>query len=237
MTIYKNNEFSEDTKRIIAEDVYYKRFLGDDYIWSDFEDTVARCMHGTRKKSNTGLTDIYNNITAWSAKTLRKKHPFSDNPVDIISGRIDIRKLYKIDNLKEYSPHDLAKMILDMWNSRVNEAKAKYNDIRTIILLRSYDLKTVSFYEEETSIYNVDDYDWIWTKDGIIYGMDKVSNTVKLKWYPSGNHFRIISIPPKNRINLEIDYNKRIIDVKKIILEGFSFKQVHEIKQEEFNLV
>ena len=86
--------------------------------------------------------------------------------------------------------------MLGIWNERVNIAADNYSQVRTIILVRSYDLQSFLLFEEETGRFRTTDYHWQVNKNGNLIGYDEAGNR-RFTWQPHGSQFTIHAAVPK----------------------------------------
>lgn len=148
--------------------------------------------------------------TAWGAKTVKGKVLSSieakgkEQKVRLISGRNSPNYSYEetIDP-KAADPNSVGKMVLEIWNARVREVRSKFENLRTVVLIKDEDLSRVAVFEGNTELYLVEDYNWTWNKKRNLEGYDKNSNH-KFTWQPHGSQFTIVEVIPANALRLSI---------------------------------
>lgn len=95
-------------------------------------------------------------------------------------------------------------MVLGIWNERVAAIRAKYQHLRTVVLVKSYDLLEVSVFEFDTVLYDPKAYEWRWNKQHNLQGHDKAAKEHHFTWQPHGAQFTIIEDIPENRLALRL---------------------------------
>ena len=92
-------------------------------------------------------------------KTVKAQNPFNARSVRLIIGRCSPDYSYGITD-----PHvdvqRTGEAVLGIWNERVNIATDHYSQVRTSILVRSYDLRSYVLFEEDTGRFRTTDYHW-----------------------------------------------------------------------------
>lgn len=171
---------------------------------ADWEEIFARLIGGKWKPSNVGLDDVLLEQTAWSAKTVKKSNPSKTKKIRLISGRNSPSYSFDIENVKEEDPDELGAHILSIWNERVSAVRAKYNHLRTVVLIKSNDLLEVAAFEFDTIMYMEENFHWRWNIRGNLEGFEKSNDEHRFTWQPHGSQFTIIEDVPKARLAIRI---------------------------------
>lgn len=171
---------------------------------SDWEEIFARLIGGRWKPSNVGLDDVLLEQTAWSAKTVKVTTPSTAKRIRLISGRNSPTYSYDADEIRKTDPKDIGEMVLGIWNERVSSVRAKYNDLRTVVLVKSDDLLELAAFEFDTELYMPDQYNWYWNKNRNLEGTDKRDGCHRFTWQPHGSQFTIIEDIPKERLAIRL---------------------------------
>jgi hypothetical protein len=95
-------------------------------------------------------------------------------------------------------------MVLGIWNERVAAIRAKYQHLRTVVLVKSEDLLEVSVFEFDTVLYEPTAYAWRWNKQHNLEGLDKAGKEHHFTWQPHGAQFTIIEEVPAHRLALRL---------------------------------
>ena len=94
--------------------------------------------------------------------------------------------------------------VLGIWNERVAAIRAKYQHLRTVVLVKSDDLLEVAVFEFDTVLYEPTAYEWSWNMKHNLEGRDKGANQHHFTWQPHGAHFTIIEEVPDKRLALRL---------------------------------
>lgn len=184
----------------------------------DWERIFADCIGASWSPSNLGLDDITHiaSSTAWGAKTVkgrvytRAQASTRNNTVRLISGRNSVAFSYG-----EYIDRDstdvqqLGAMVLEIWNTRVREVRARFSNLRTVVLVKGEDLLSVAVFEVDTVLYLVDDYTWRWNRQDNLEGFGR-DGRKKFTWQPHGSQFTIVEEVPSSALRLSIRQPDRL---------------------------
>lgn len=203
---YPLNKFPSNFALQVGKEIIYllatrnsPRFEG-----SDWEESFARAIGGRWKPSNVGLDDVLLEQTAWSAKTVKNTCPSKAKKVRLISGRNSPSYSYDADVIRKSDPTDIGTMVLGIWNERVAAIRAKYQHLRTVVLVKSDDLLEVAVFEFDTILYDISAYKWSWNIKHNLEGREMSSGEHRFTWQPHGAQFTIIEEIPKNRLALRL---------------------------------
>lgn len=221
-TLYPLNIFPEEIIHRIGSYLVYLIYIGrKDISGSDWGDAFADAIGGIHLDSPVGIADVVHGKNCWSVKTAKAKDPFAGTGVRLISGRCSPDYSYGITD-----PHkDIQKTgeaVLNIWNERINIATDHYSRVRTIILVRSYDLLSYRLFEEETARYRTNDYLWTVNDNGNLIGKD-LSGQICFTWQPHGSQFTIHTPIPENAVKFTI--KKPPVLQKNSVLESISFDE------------
>jgi hypothetical protein len=170
----------------------------------DWEESFARAVGGRWKPSNVGLDDVLLEQTAWSAKTVKSSNPAKAKKVRLISGRNSPSFSYDADVIRKSNAKEVGNMVLAIWNERVASIRAKYQHLRTVVLVKSDDLLEVAVFEFNTDLYEATAYDWSWNKNHNLVGTCRKTNEHHFTWQPHGAQFTIIETVPESRLALRL---------------------------------
>lgn len=188
---------------------------------SEWEAIFAKCIGAEWKPSNVGLDDVVLGSLAWGAKTVKSAKPENQKKVRLISGRNS--PVYSYGNTIDINadPNQVGKSILDIWNERVSAVREKFQNLRTVVLIKSDDLTEVVVFEFETIRYDHELFAWEWNKNGNLIGIEKSTTNHRFTWQPHGSQFTIIEEVPKNSILIKVRKPK-LLD-KKEFLDAIGF--------------
>ena len=158
---------------------------------SEFEAIFAICIEAEWKPSNVGLDDIVLGNTAWGAKTVKATNPSTQKKVRLISGRNS--PVYSYGDIIDINadPNLVGQSILDIWNERVSAVREKFQNLRTVVLVKSNDLTEVVIFEFDTIRYDPELFVWEWNKNGNLRGIEKSTTQHRFTWQPHGSQFTI----------------------------------------------
>ena len=171
---------------------------------SEWESIFATCIGAEWKPSNVGLDDVILGNTAWGAKTVKSTNPSKQKKVRLISGRNSPVYSFgdKVDT--NANPNTVGKSILDIWNERVSSIREKFQNLRTVVLIKSNDLTQVVVFEFDTIRYDPELFAWRWNKNSNLEGIEKSNSEHRFTWQPHGSQFTIIEDVPQQGIVISI---------------------------------
>ncbi len=217
------NKFPKDFPYLLGKElIYVLASKGKPELeGSEWENIFANCICADWKPSNVGLDDIVLGNTVWGAKTVKSSNPSKQKKVRLISGRNSPVYSYgeTIDTSSDAST--IGKLILDIWNERVSAIREKFKHLRTVVLIKSNDLREVVVFEFETIRYDFERYEWKWNKNQNLEGIEKRSGQHRFTWQPHGSQFTIIEEVPQQSLIIEVK-QPTILD-KEQILKALGF--------------
>lgn len=174
---------------------------------SEWEDIFANCIGAEWKPSNIGLDDVVLGNTAWGAKTVKSKvKDFKKlKSVRLISGRNST--VYSFGgslNPKESEPNKVGSEVLAIWNTRVTAIREKFENLRTVVLIKSEDLSKVVVFEFDTIRYEPELFDFEWNINDNLEGFYKGTKIKKFTWQPHGSQFTIVEEVPDDSLIVNI---------------------------------
>src|SRR3990167_118469 len=170
----------------------------------DWEEIFTRLIGGRWKPSNVGLDDVSLEQTAWSAKTVKNANPAKAKKVRLISGRNAPQYSFEADDIFKKNPQEIGDMVLSIWNARVSGIRSKYEHLRTVVLIKSYDLLELAVFEFDTLLYPSEKFEWRWNRNKNLEGIDKENRAHCFTWQPHGSQFTIVENVPKERLAIQI---------------------------------
>lgn len=207
-------------QRISAYIVYLVASGRRDMSGNEWGDCFAYAIGGTHLSSPLGIADVIYNTQAWSCKTVKQRDPSTISKVRLISGRNSPDFSYNI-----HDPHkDVQKTgtaVLNIWNTRVQIARQDFNPVRTIVLVRNYDLTSFCIYEEDNYMYSTDQFTWEENDNNNLIG-NKGEDTY-FTWQPHGSQFTIHSNVPANAIKFTV--RRPIVFTKEVIWDTVGFDE------------
>jgi len=200
------NEFPKEFPFLLGKEIIYLLASKGKPILegSEWEAIFASCIGAEWKPSNVGLDDVILGNTAWGAKTVKASDPETQSKVRLISGRNSPVYSYgdTIDTTAD--PNAVGKSVLDIWNERVSAVREKFQNLRTIVLIKSNDLTKVVVFEFETIRYDPELFVWTWNKNANLVGVEKSTKEHRFTWQPHGSQFTIIENVPQKSLVIKI---------------------------------
>ena len=208
--LYPINIFPEEIVYNIAGYLLYLIYIGrEDISGDDWGDAFADAIDGKHLERPLGIADVIHGKSCWSMKTVKDKHPFNVKSVRLISGRCSPDYSYGITD-----PHeDIQKTgtaVLGIWNERVNIATDEFSQVRTGILIRSYDLSEYVLFEENMDRYRTNEFHWKENRNGNLIGYDE-NEQARFTWQPHGSQFTIHTPVPNEAVRFKLKLPDHII--------------------------
>ena len=200
------NEFPKNFPFILGKELVYLLASKGKAILegSEFEAIFATCIGAEWKPSNVGLDDIILGNTAWGAKTVKATNPATQKKVRLISGRNS--PVYSFGDTidTQHDPNAVGQSVLEIWNERVSAIREKFQNLRTVVLVKSNDLTEVVIFEFDTIRYDPELFVWEWNKNGNLVGVEKSTTEHRFTWQPHGSQFTIIEEIPDDSLLIKI---------------------------------
>ncbi len=169
----------------------YRIAIGDSDLEGNlFSKIYAEIIDGTYRRQNHGLSDVFANGTAWSAKTIKKDHPWRERSARIISGRNSPSYSSDIPNPFE-NLQRTGNSVLEIWNARVNEALAEFDELRAAVLIRNLIAKEFCIFESLVNRFTPQDYRWELNMRRNFEGFDIATGIRHFTWQHHGGQFTI----------------------------------------------
>lgn len=202
--IYPLNEIPDEIIFKIAGYFTYLLYTGrKDISGEDWGDAFAKAIGGTHLDSPVGIADVVLGKMSWSMKTVKNSNPLKVEKVRLISGRCSPDYSYGITD-----PHEdiekTGRAVLGIWNERINLALDNYNQVRTMVLVRSDDCLSYCLFEKDIHRYPTNDYVWETNKNGNLLGKERNSKRTCFTWQPHGSQFTIHEDVPQSAVRFTI---------------------------------
>ena len=182
----------------------------------DFGDMLAGAVGGTHLSSPLGLADVVHNTTGWSVKTVKASTPAKAERVRLISGRNSPDYSFDINNPRT-DIQATGNAVLSIWNSRLNGARDKYEDMRVMVLVRNMETREFLLFEEEMARYVANDYVWSVNQRGNLEGHRKSDGKHCFTWQPHGAQFTVIRDVPGSARPFKINHEVPLVDQQRIL--------------------
>ena len=177
-----------------------------DITGDDFGTIFANAIAGEHRARPLGVADVAWNGCAWSVKTVQASRPFEQPLVRLISGRNSPDYSLGIEN-PHNDPAATGRAVLSIWNARVNEALAQFDDLRIVVMVRNMATREYALFEEEAQRFTPDDYRWEFNRQGNLEGRDRGDGEHRFTWQPHGSQFTILRQVPASTRHFSINRN------------------------------
>lgn len=230
---FQLNSFPRNFHLLLAKEIVYLLATKGKAVLegAEWEEIFANCIGAKWKPSNVGLDDVALENCAWGAKTVKANDPHNQKTIRLISGRNSPGYSFGTTKISKADPNQLGEEVLSIWNERVSSIRQYYKHLRTVVLIKSNDLKKIAVFEFDTIRYEPELYTWLWNERGNLEGYSKQDKTHRFTWQPHGSQFTIIEDVPDDCLCLLIKSPQKID--KNIVIEnlGFDDKWVTIIKK------
>ena len=192
---------------------------------SEWERIFAGSIGAAWKPSNVGLDDVVLGNTAWGAKTVKSsiKDFTNISKIRLISGRNSPVFSYGDTVDTDHDPDEVGEKVIDIYNNRVTAIRSRYENLRTVVLIKSNDLSQVAVYEFDTVMYVPQAFSFKWNSRNNLEGFDKITGEKKFTWQPHGSQFTIHEQIPNDILILKIK-PPTTID-KELVMKAIGFSE------------
>lgn len=217
------NEFPKEFPLLLGKElIYLLASKGKPELeGSEWERIFASCINAIWKPSNVGLDDVTKGNTAWSVKSVKANSPSTHKRVRLISGRNSPNYSFGERSDQNVDAALIGQLVLDIWNERISAVREKYQNLRTVVLIKSMDLTEVVVFEFESVRFDHSLYKWFWNANNNLVGTHTRTDKHCFTWQPHGSQFTIIEDVPEKSLVISIKQPK-ILD-KTQILEALGF--------------
>lgn len=202
--LYPLAEFPDEVIYEISKWLVYYFAVGKSNIsGEDWGDIFSKAIDGDHLTSPVGLADVILEGQAWSVKSVQHNKPHACKSLRIISGRNSPVFSYGVENVHQNVP-ETGRLILGIWNERVNIALDTFDSLRTCILIRNVNTLEFALFEVPTNKYVPADYAWKVNKNNNFEGYDKVTGRHKFTWQPHGSQFTVKYDVPASAVRFKL---------------------------------
>lgn len=108
-----------------------------------------------------------------------------------------------------------------IWNERVSAIREKFQNLRTVVLVKSNDLTEVVVFEFDTIRYDPELFVWEWNKNDNLRGVEKSTTGHRFTWQPHGSQFTIIEEIPMKSLIIQLKQPTPLDKEKILVALGF----------------
>ena len=199
----------------IGKAIVHRLAVGhSDISGDDFGTIFANAVEGQHRLQPLGIADVEWDGCAWSVKTLQAKQ--DAKRVRLISGRNSPDYSLGISDPRA-DAEATGRAVLAIWNARVNEALAEWDELRIAVFARDMRTREFVIFEEEAQRFIPDDYRWRFNECRTLDGYEKATGEHRFVWQPSGSQFSIYRAVPGSARRFRIVPNVQIVDSASIL--------------------
>lgn len=214
---YPLGQFPDEALREIGRQIVHRIAVGHaDITGDDFGAIFADAIGGTHRNRPLGIADVVLDGTAWSVKTVKSAHPFSEKRVRLISGRNSPDYSQNIQNPHE-DPAATGRAVIGIWNARINEALDEHNELRIVVMVRDFQTRQFVLFEEEGTRFAAGDFRWEFNKNNNLVGHNQADGTHQFTWQPHGSQFTIHRHIPGSARRFSINRNIQVVTIDEIL--------------------
>ena len=214
---YNFGEIPDSVLKALAKLLVYRKAMGlGDISGNDFGDMFAEAIQGEHYSSPVGIVDVAYGSCGWSVKTVKKSDPHSVTSTRLISGRNSPDYSYGISNPRA-DVGRTGEAVLSIWNRRVEESLERFNQLRTVVLIRNFDRLSFLIYEKETVHFLPEDYVWSVNNRGNFEANEVTTGKRRFVWQPHGSQFTIIDSVPDVARPFHVVHNVEALDIDDLL--------------------
>lgn len=186
-----------------------------DITGDDFGKIFADAVDGHHRQKPLGIADVEWHGCAWSVKTVKVQKPHKAKRVRLISGRNSADYSHGITDPRA----DISvtgRVALSIWNARVDEAMAEFDDLRIVVLMRDMSTLHFTLFEYAAERYVPSEYTWQLSKQKNLIGFDS-SGIHRFTWQFHGAQFTIIRLVPASAYHFRITQHPAALDPNEVL--------------------
>lgn len=204
----------------LVHNIYVGRTDLEGRTWGDI---FADAVNGTHLDSPLGIVDVVSDEIGWSMKTIKSSNKivFNSKNINLILGRNDVNGSFNYSDFEKDIQYT-GNLVLRIWNARVDIAKERCRHSRSATLLRSKDLLSYVYFENDIEHFRESDYYWKINKNGNFEGFNVDTNKKTFTWQPGGAQFTIHTKIPTDAIKFRIKAPDMVLKKDEVLQEiGF----------------
>lgn len=209
------NEFPASLIEGLAKRFVHLRAVGlSDMSGDQFSRIFSDAISGQEYGKPLGVADVAWNGCCWSVKTVKHKRPHTAPHCRLISGR----------NSPDYSAGisdpraDLertGRAVLEVYNSRINEAREQHDDVRLVVLIRNMQSQEFTLFERPLVPVVVNNYTWGLTERNNLIGVEE--GEIAFTWQPHGSQFTVHEPIPRSATRFYIRKQPPTLTLEQVI--------------------
>ena len=228
---YPVNQITSSVLAGIGKRIVHRKAVGmSDLVGDDFCRIFAEAISGENLSTPVGIADVVWNGCCWSVKTIKNKRPHlftvgkgaDERPkrIRLISGRNSPAYSSGISDPMA-DPQETGQSVLNIYNSRIGEAREKHDDVRLLVFVRNWETQEFTIFERSVATYAVNDYVWsVNDKQNLVAHK---GNEQVFTWQPHGSQFTIHMPIPESAIRFKLTQTVPLLEMQQV-LQFASFK-------------
>ena len=211
-------------EKIARQLVYWKTVGHADIGGDDFAHIFAKSIGGKALGSPLGIADVIWNGCCWSVKTVQDVHPHAlevgaknsrrAKTVRLIAGRNS--PVYSAGVTDPFSDvQATGGIVLEIYNSRVNEAKEHHKDVRMVVFVRNMRTQKFTIFERAVVPFAINNYQWKLNRNDNFEGRE--GNRHAFSWQPHGSQFTILEPLPRSPMRFSIAHSPEVLRMDDIL--------------------
>lgn len=222
---YPLNQFPESVIQELGKGLVHHMAIGSADISGDaFCRMFADAISGEAFGKPLGVVDARWGGCGWSVKTVKQGKPYEVDQVRLISGRNDPNYSAGIsDPLADIQA--TGRVVLEIYNSRINEAREEYGDLRFLVFIRNLEKREFVIFERAIEPLVVNNYTWQKNRNGNLEGYQGEEHF--FTWQPHGSQFTIKENVPQAATRFRINQRPHQLPMDRVLeLVGFNAQWV-----------
>ena len=127
------------------------------------------------------------------------------------------------------NPEATGKAVLNIYNSRIAEARHKHKDLRLLVFVRNWESQEFTLFERTIVPYAVNDYSWTVNKNDNLEAFHDGKHV--FTWQPHGSQFTVILPIPKSAARFRLTKTVPQMGMETALqFTGFESKWIEVIK-------
>lgn len=218
---YQLNQFPESVIQKLGKGLVYHMATSSANISGDaFCRMFADAISGEALGRSLGVVDARWEGCGWSVKTVKHENPYGVKLARLISGRNNPNYSAGIsDPLVDIQA--TGRVVLEIYNSRINEAREEYGDLRFLVFIRNLTKREFVIFERAIEPLVVNNYTWHKNKRGNLEGYQGEEHF--FTWQPHGSQFTIKEKVPQAATRFRINQRPHQLPMDRVLeLVGFN---------------
>ena len=218
---YPLNQFPEAVIQEIGKGLVYHIATSPADITGDaFCRIFADAIKGEALGTPLGVVDArWGEVCGWSVKTVKQKNPYDVKQVRLITGRNAPNYSAGINNPLA----DIEKtgnVVLEIYNTRIHEAREKYGDLRFLVFIRGLEKLEFVIFERSFEPLVINNYTWSENPNGNLEAYQKGEHF--FTWQPHGSQLTIKEDVPESATRFRIKQQPHQLTKESVLeLAGF----------------